>query len=73
MVSGRRASLSSKLLVRTYSDAFNEELTIYIRDKIISRLCQSFARSFVSDEEFSKNVLLRIVGTTFRGVAEVTR
>lgn len=52
---------------------FNEELMIYIKDKIISRLCRSFASSFVGNEEFSKNVFLRIPGTSLRGAADVLR
>ena len=70
--SGRTASLSWKLLVRMYSEAFNEEFTIYIRDKKILRLCQSFDSSFVSDEEFSQNLFLRVHGVFLRGAADVT-
>lgn len=56
-----------------YSEAFSEELTIYIRDKKILRLCQSFDSSFVSDEEFSQNLFLRVHGVFLRGAADVTR
>lgn len=50
---------------------FNEELMIYIRDKIISRLCQSFDSSFVGNEEFSENVFVKIHGASLRGAADV--
>lgn len=52
---------------------FNEELMMYIKDEIISRLCQSFASSVVGNEEFSKNVFVRIHGTSLRGAADVLR
>lgn len=70
---GRTASLSWKVLVRMYLEAFNEQLTIYIRDKKILKLCQSFDSSSVSDEEFSQNLILRVHGVFLRRAADVTR
>lgn len=40
--SGSTATLHCEPVLRTYSDACNEELEACIRDKIISRLCQLF-------------------------------
>lgn len=56
-----------------YLEAFNEQLTIYIRDKKILKLCQSFDSSSVSDEEFSQNLILRVHGVFLRRAADVTR
>ena len=56
-----------------YLEAFNEQLTIYIRDKKILKLCQSFDSSSVSDEEFSQNLILRVRGVFLRRAADVTR